>query len=185
MDFGKPGTERPRKCAVFFVYGGVPRYENEVMRTMARLKSLNPVVRTILVTDNMNLTNDKMAPGTAGRRYPQVDSFHRIQTPEKKSWLPRLKFVSQTMDKKFKNCDVTIALDSHVTVCESNLGARLDAFHANEKNILGANVEQAPQKPWYASPFKYFLQDRGGTYDSHCHKYLPHNFAVAFREHHV
>jgi hypothetical protein len=122
-----------------------------------------------------------MAPGTAGRRYPQVDSFHRIQTPEKKSWLPRLKFVSQTMDKKFKNCDVTIALDSHVTVCESNLGARLDAFHANEKNILGANVEQAPQKPWYASPFKYFLQDRGGTYDSHCHKYLPHNFAVAFR----
>ena len=106
MDFGKPGTERPRKCAVFFVYGGVPRYENEVMRTMARLKSLNPVVRTILVTDNMNLTNDKMAPGTPGRRYPQVDSFHRIHTPEKKSWLPRLKFVSQTMDKKFKKLQV-------------------------------------------------------------------------------
>lgn len=72
------------------------------------------------------------AAGAGGkkRRYPQVDSFHRIRTPEKKSWLPRLKFVSQTMNKKFCDCDVTIALDSHVTVCSSNLGDRLDSFHA-------------------------------------------------------
>ena len=36
--------------------------------------------------------------------------------------------------------------------------------------VLGANVEHAPQKPWYASPFRYFKEDHGGAYDEHCHK---------------
>ena len=176
---GMPGSERPRKCAAFFVYGGIARYETEVMRTMERLKQLNPIVRTILVTDNLNLANDKNASETMGRRYPQLDSLHLIARPEKKSWLPRLEFISKTMDMKFRDCDVTIALDSHVTVCSGNLGQKLDAFHADKANVLGANVEHAPQI--YASPFRYFLQDCGGEYGPRCHKYLPHNFAIVFR----
>ena len=168
----------PRRCAVFFVYGGVLRYEEEVLRTIGLLKKLDPDVRSILVSDTLD--RKELAPGEPDP-YADVDSFHVIPTPPQKSWLPRLKFVSQTMEKKFRDCDVTIALDSHVTVCSSNLRERMESFLADSSNVLGANVEHAPQKPWYASPFRYFLEDRGGMYNAHCHKYLPHNFAVIFR----
>lgn len=141
------------------------------MRTMLRLKSTNPTIWIILVTDSF--------PSNVS--YPQVDQFYRIPTPTKKSWLPRVQFLTQALfngkvralmlkscpDAKlrsnikvflrarlqhacqeFNSCDVTISLDSHVTTCSADIAERLGHFHSDQAAYLGTNLIHDPRQPW-------------------------------------
>jgi len=158
-----------RTCAVLFVYGRIPRYENEALRTIIRLKDLNPTVRTILVTDNKKITL-----GHADK----VNDVHLISTQRKKSWFPRLMFIKH-MSRHYPDCDVTMALDSHVTICSGNLKDRLADFSVSE-GLLGANVEHAPYRPYLSSPFDFVHSNLTLTNGTKWHRHLPHNFGIVF-----
>lgn len=147
---------RPDVCAVFFVYGGVDRYEREVLGSIQRLKRLNPTVRTVLVTDSPDL-------GT----HHAVDGVFRIPTPRRRGWVPRTRFLSHDLFREFPACGVSIALDSHVAVCADNLAERLHTFAATPTAFIGANVEHSDT----ASPFRYV----------HGARVLPHNFALVVK----
>ena len=165
-------SDLPSACAVFFTYGGIARYEEEVVATVTELKRLNPSVRTILVTDNCELQ------GAA------IDDIFRIPTPEKKSWAPRLEFLASNMSRYFgHHCSVALALDSHVTLCDSSLHERMAQELLNSgkhRHLLAANAEHAPYHPYRSSPFSYFLSSIEDCGDGNCHAHLPHNFAILF-----
>jgi len=167
-----PSSDLPSACAVFFTYGGIARYETEVVATITELKRLNPSVRTILVTDNCQLQ------GAA------IDDIFRIPRPQTKSWAPRLEFLASNMSRYFgHHCSVALALDSHVTLCDSSLHERMAKELQNSgkhRHLLAANAEHAPYHPELSSPFSYFLSSEVCGGRKKCHAHLPHNFAILF-----
>ena len=89
-------------------------------------------------------------------------------------------------DAFVRECDVSVTMDSHVSVCSGGIVMKLNTVFAGTDPSIGgtgplmaANVEHAPQAPWHASPFDFFRRDNGGTYTSKAHRLLPHNFFFA------
>ena len=166
-----PSSKLPSACAVFFVYGGIARYERDVGNAVTELKRLNPSVRTILVTDNCEL------------QVPAIDDTFRIPRPNRKSWAPRVEFLASNMSRYFgDHCAVALALDSHVTLCDSSLHERMAhelLESGKHRHLLAANAEHAPYHPFMSSPFSYFLKGDNCS-NRNCHAHLPHNFAILF-----
>lgn len=162
----------PKVCALFFVYSGVKRYEDEVVASITRLKSLNPDVFTILVTDNPALSSeaviDRLELMKEGRLQRFTRSFNRAIG--RSEWLTRVEYIS-TLHSWASDCDITISLDSHVTVCSRNMYARMQKLYHREDFHIGTNVEHVPG---FAVAFEY---DR--SYGKRLH---PHNFAIVFKK---
>jgi len=159
------GLEKtPVACAIFFAYGSRARkggrYELEINRTLTRLKRLNPGVHIILATDNPSLQQQGLANQIIAVEFTKVTQ-----------WKTRLKIMSN-MSHHAPQCDVTAALDSHVTLCSSNLYSRMREFYMRRDTVIGANVEHAPQPAWYSSPF---------AYTNAKYQHLPHNFALMWK----
>mmetsp|Transcript_25701 Transcript_25701/g.42773 ORF Transcript_25701/g.42773 Transcript_25701/m.42773 type:complete len:408 (+) Transcript_25701:80-1303(+) len=156
-------------CAVFQVYNHIKRYEEEVQSSIARLKKMNPDVTTILITDNSEI----------GRG--QDGSIDVLKVINDKSLLrlvgindftTRLKYLS-TIFSWGPDCDMVMSLDSHVTVCSSDLRKRLIELYDDPSFQIGTNVEHNPYPSWKSTPFT-FDPEYGG-------KLMPHNFAIVIR----
>jgi len=106
----------------------------QVKASMARLKSLNPRVRVVLATDNLELS------GVADR----VDLV-----PASTGWTARVKYMTN-MSVAVPECDVTISLDSHARVCGTDLFERLATFY-DSGALFGSNIEHAPYPGWSSS----------------------------------
>jgi hypothetical protein len=158
-------------CVVFQVYNHKERYEAEVQASMARLKKLNPDVTTILITDNKDLADDasidilKVIP---------PDDYSLLRLVGINDFTTRLLYLS-TLPTWAPDCDMHMSLDSHVTVCSSNLRKRLLELYTDPTFQIGTNVEHNPYPSWKSTPFTYDLKYGG--------KYMPHNFCMVFRTH--
>ena len=185
-------------CALFTVYGNKARYVNEasalrararrrrtrptatplralqVKASMARLKSLNPRVRVVLATDNLELS------GVADR----VDLV-----PASTGWTARVNYMAN-MSVAVPECDVTISLDSHARVCGTDLFERLATFY-DSGALLGSNVEHAPYPGWSSSGLlieqaranarsRRHLGAISAPNQARGNTPMPHNFAIVW-----
>lgn len=147
-------------CAVFSVYGGAKRYEDEVGRSIFVLKRNNPAMYVYLVSDNPDLETELVD------HFVLLDRTAAAAAPSR--WMPRtavLKHVTQT-------CHATLTMDSHVTSCSQHLRARMLELVAPPDFTVGTNVVHDTTPGWDASPFAY----TGAK-----HRALPHNCAVLLK----
>jgi len=144
-------------CAVFSVYGGKKRYENEVTNSIIRLKTNNPDIRVFLISDNPSLKSQ------------YIDYFVKVKsTSEHGTWFTR----TQALQKITHRCVATIALDSHVTSCSQNLRTRMLELIAPEDFVIGTNLVHDLSVHWKASPLKYTQMKI---------KKFPHNCVVLLK----
>ena len=144
-------------CAVFSVYGGKERYENEVTNSIIRLKTNNPDIRIFLISDNLSLKSH------------YIDYFVKVRsTSEYGTWFLR----TQALQKITRKCIATIALDSHVTSCSQNLRTRVLELIAPVDFVIGTNLVHDLSVHWRASPLNYRQMEV---------KKFPHNCAILIK----
>lgn len=157
-------------CVVFQVYNHIERYEAEVQASIARLKKLNPDMTTILITDNKDLAGDTIDM----LKVIQHDKYSLLRLVGINDFTTRLLYLS-TLHTWAPDCDMHMSLDSHVTVCSSNLRERLLELYTDPSFHIGTNVEHNPYPSWKSTPFTYDPIYGG--------KYMPHNFCIVIRTH--
>ena len=127
-------------CAVFSVYGGKERYEAEVSKSISRLKINNPDVTIFLVSDNASLKTQ------------HVDYFEQVpSSSEFGPWFLR----TEALQKITRRCLATIAMDSHVTSCSTNLRSRMLELVSPQNFVVGTNIVHDLSPNWRASPLIY------------------------------
>eukprot|EP00797_Seminavis_robusta_P016948 Sro2526_g330280.1 n/a (289) ;mRNA; r:8549-9415 len=125
-----------------------------------------------MVTDNPSLQDESPAA---------IDILQIISRPKFsfqrflgifgiKEFSTRLYYIS-TVFEWAPSCDMVLSLDSHVTVCSSNLYERLEELYSNPSFFIGTNVENAPH--WKMSSFAFLEKHMK-------YNLLPHNYAIAY-----
>ena len=144
-------------CAVFSVYGGKERYENEVTNSIIRLKTNNPDIRVFLISDNPSLKSQ------------YIDYFIKVKSvSEYGTWF----FRTQALQEITRKCIATIALDTHVTSCSPNLRSRVHELISPNDFVIGTNIVHDLSPHWRASPFNYTQMKV---------KRFPHNCVVLLK----
>lgn len=150
-----------KTCVVYTVYGGKPRYENEVGRSIGILKSNNPDVHVYLVSDNPALKTEHV-----DQFVPVNASMHKSEGP----WYLRTLTTKEIVAAG--ECYATLAMDSHVTSCSTHLRKRMLELVSPSNFTLGTNVAHDTTKAWMASPLEFLNMPN---------KRMPHNCAILIK----
>ena len=157
-------TVAPVTCALLIVYGSRKRYIDEVEETTRNLKSLNPQVLTILVTNNPVLNHED----SPADKVKVMGNFTG-------GFFARTKLITE-IGRLEPSCDVFISMDSHVRICTSNLQDSLHKFYSSGA-LLGTNIEHAPFAPWCSSPLVF---EQAKLCKKRPIRAMPHNFVIVW-----
>lgn len=135
---------------LFCVYGNDDKFVLEALQSAQQIHTLNPRLSITIATDST------VEFPRYVRRYAL--SYKQIWTGGRQ-WFTRIFVLANSPYK------LTLALDSHVTVCSTHLGSKLKSWYLSNDFDIAFNLVHAPFKP----------------FDTH-RRIVPHNFALVFRD---